>query len=150
MSYTPSHLERIIRQNEGCVDQETVMAEIHDVVDSEAQKIAVERTITRRVHAMLKYVFGACQKKQEKRATAEKATAPLERLVSQQVSELGDPEVLMEEFAMDEVFDPVVAEALYVMEDTLHESKDPKKPAGAKETLRDLMKRREELARMAA
>ncbi len=139
-----------MRTNEGAWDEETILAEINRAVDADAERAKVEESITKRVHAMLKYLFGACQAKPEKRDIAEKAAAPLERIVSQHVSEMGDPQTMMENYVTDDVFDPTMAEALYAMEETLHEKKDRSKPAAAKASLRELMGKRDALIRKAA
>lgn len=149
MKHIPTQLERVFAANEGITTPDIVFADMDAAMRAELEKADIERTIARRVQSMLKYVFGACQKKLEKRDTAERATAPLERIVSENISEMGDPRLLMEEYVTDEVFNPAVAEALAVMEDTLHEKKDKTMPAAGKTTLRDLLKRREQLTRLA-
>lgn len=150
MQHAPTPLEAIIRSNEDAWDRETILSEINRAVDADAERDKIEESITKRVQGMLKYLFGACQVKPEKRAIAEKAAAPLERIVSQHVSEMGDPQTIMETYVTDDIFDPMTAEALFVMEETMHEKKDPSKPAAAKVSLRELMIKRDALMRKAA
>lgn len=148
MHHELTPLEAIIRTNEDAWDRDTILSEINRAVeaDAEREKIdLIEKTITKRINGMLKYLFGACQTKPEKRAIAEKAAAPLERIVSQHVSDIGDPHMIMETYVTDDIFDPTMAEALFSMEDALHEKKDPTKPAAAKTTLRELMRARDAL-----
>lgn len=150
MKHEPSTLERIWAENEGITTPEIVFADIDAVLAAEVEQAKVEHTIARRVHAMLKYVFGVCQTKADKQPTAEKATKQLGLVASQRVSEIADPQTIMEEIAVDEMFEPHVADALVNMEDALHEKKDKDLPAAKKQTLRELMTLRAELVRKAA
>lgn len=150
MKHEPSTLERIWAENEGITTPEIVFADIDEVLAAEVEQQKVEHTITRRVQAMLKYVFGVCQKEPEKRPTAERATKRIEEIVARNVSEIADPQQLVEEMALEDMYDPDVAAALVSMEDALHEKKDRTLPAAKKQTLRELMTLRAELARKAA
>lgn len=150
MTHKPTTLERIFAENEGITTPEIVFADIEASMAAEMEQAKVEHTIARRVQAMLKYVFGICQTRPEKQPTAEKAMRSLGLVASQRVSEIADPQVIMEEIAVDDMFEPHVVSALISMEDALHEKKDGNLPAAKKQTLRELMARRAELVRKAA
>ncbi len=128
---------------------EEIFRDIEGVDDDQVEIQKIEHTITRRVQAMLKYVFGVCQTKTEKKPTAEKATERLADVVAHNVAEVGDPQTMMEEMAADDTFEPHVADALISMEETLHEQKSKTLPAANKKTLRDLLQLRTKLLRKA-
>lgn len=118
--------------------------------DTQREIRAVEHAITHRVQAMLRYVFGICQSRPEKKPTAEKATDKLARVVAHDTAEINDPQILMEEMAKDNLYRPDVSDALISMDETLHERNNKNVPAASKKTLRELMMRRKELLRKAA
>lgn len=150
MKHEPTTLERIFAANEGIATPEIVFADIDAVLAAELEQAKVEHAISRRVHAMLKYVFGVCQTKADKQPTAEQATKRLGIVASRRVSEIMDPQTIMEEMAVDEMFQSDVADALVSMEEALHEKRNKNLPAAQKQTLRELMTLRAELLRKAA
>ncbi len=152
MQHAPTTLERIIYANEGLTPPADIFASLNAATerDRHVDLLETEKMITRRVQAMLKYVFGVCQKEPEKKPTAEKATKKIELIVARNVSEIADPQLLIEETALDDMYQPDVAEALISMEEALHEKRDEAKPASGKSTLRELMAHRSELVRKAA
>lgn len=118
--------------------------------DTQREIRAVEHAITHRVQAMLRYVFGICQSRPEKKPTAEKATDKLARVVARDVAEINDPQILMEEMAEDNLYRPDVTDALISMENALHENKDRSKPAAEKKTLKQLVDLRTQLLKNVA
>ena len=154
MHRTITPLEAHFRDAEDAWDAESKLALVATNVEAleraEELRASVERKISHRIQAMLKYLFGPCQKKGDKKAMSETVLKPLEQIVSSNVGDMGDPNTLMEEFALDEAFDPRVSETLSVMEEALHQGKDKDAPAAKKKALRELFVRRDELRRMAA